>query len=53
MIILEGLYIVNFNKFYFIDEYVWDDWFYLKYYICFNIRYGDMRIFRFDKIGFF
>ena len=52
MIILEGLHIANFNKFYSTDEYARDDWSYLKHYIRFNTRHGDMRILRPDKTGF-
>lgn len=52
MIILEGLQVEDFYKFYSSDEYGGKKWSYLKHYIRFNTRHGDMRILRADETGF-
>lgn len=52
MIIVEGLEVNNFSEFYSSDDYGHNKYSYLKNYIKFNTRHGDMRILRPDHTGF-
>ncbi len=52
MIIVEGLEVQDFSSFYSSDDYGENKWSYLKHYIRFNTRHGDMRILRPDDTGF-
>ena len=52
MIIIEGLEVQDFSSFYSSNEYGKDEWSYLKHYIRFKTRHGDMRILRPDDTGF-
>ena len=52
MIIVEELEVENFSAYYSSDDYGSDTWSYLKHYIRFNTRHGDMRILRPDETGF-
>lgn len=52
MIIVEGLEVQDFSNFYSSNEYGKDEWSYLKNYIRFNTRHGDMRILRPSYTGF-
>ncbi|MGD1701714.1 ATP-binding protein [Dapis sp. BLCC M229] len=52
MIIIEGLDVQDFSDFYSSDDYGRKQWSYLKHYIRFNTRHGDMRILRPDDTGF-
>ncbi|NER02970.1 MAG: hypothetical protein F6K17_10205 [Okeania sp. SIO3C4] len=52
MIIVEGLEVQDFSSFYSSNEYRKDEWSYLKHYIRFNTRHGDMRILRPNYTGF-
>ncbi len=51
MIIVEGLEVQDFSSFYSSDDYG-KQWSYLKHYIRFNTRHGDMRILRPNYTGF-
>ncbi|NEP08578.1 MAG: hypothetical protein F6K34_29750 [Okeania sp. SIO4D6] len=46
MIIIEGLEVQDFSDYYSSDDYGKKQWSYLKHYIRFNTRHGDMRILR-------
>ena len=52
MIILEGLKVQDFHEFYSSDDYGPKKWSYLKYYIPFNTRHGDMRNLDLMNTGF-
>jgi hypothetical protein len=52
MIIVQGLEVNNFAEFYSSDDYGQNKYSYLKTYIRFSTRHGDMRIFRPDVTGF-
>ncbi len=52
MIIVEGLEVQDFSNFYSSNEYGKHEWSYLKNYIRFNTRHGDMRILRPSYTGF-
>ncbi|MGD1713614.1 ATP-binding protein [Dapis sp. BLCC M172] len=52
MIIIEGLEVQDFSDFYSSNEYGKNEWSYLKNYIRFNTRHGDMRILRPSYTGF-
>lgn len=52
MIIVQGLEVERFSDYYSSDDYKEEKWSYLKYYIRYNTKHGDMRILRADKTGF-
>lgn len=52
MIIVQGLEVEKFSDFYNTDENGITSWSYLKHYIRFNTRHGDMRILQSDKTDF-
>jgi hypothetical protein len=52
MIIVEELQVDNFPVYYSSDDYGSQTWSYLKHYIRFNTRHGDMRILRTVDTGF-
>ncbi len=52
MIIVEELEVDNFSACYSSDDYGSQTWSYLKHYIRFNTRYGDMRVLRPVETGF-
>ncbi|MEY3870041.1 MAG: hypothetical protein RLZZ338_3932, partial [Cyanobacteriota bacterium] len=52
MIIVEGLEVEEFSTFYSSEEDEKTKWSYLKHYIRFNTKHGDMRIVKPDETGF-
>ena len=52
IIIIQGLEVQNFSNFYDSEENQNTKWSYLKHYIRYNTRHGDMRILRSNETGF-